>query len=195
MAGSQTKRDIALILAASFFYMASPMLITPIITGFSESLGASGVMMGFIGGIMNICSLVSRPFIGVLVDRISKYKLSSFGIFCVLLSCIGYFFAQSPALIVAARIINGLGFACCSTCLSTWMSDLLPPNKIGSGMGIFGTMNALSMAIAPASSRATIFESFFIRVSLQSAFCGYVSFFGKTLRNRCRLSALIISDR
>ena len=54
MAGSQTKRDIALILAASFFYMASPMLITPIITGFSESLGASGVMMGFIGGIMNI---------------------------------------------------------------------------------------------------------------------------------------------
>lgn len=33
------------------------------------------------------------------------------------------------------------------------------------------------------------------RVSLQSAFCGYVSFFGKTLRNRCRLSALIISDR
>lgn len=151
MAGSQTKRDIALILAASFFYMASPMLITPIITGFSESLGASGVMMGFIGGIMNICSLVSRPFIGVLVDRISKYKLSSFGIFCVLLSCIGYFFAQSPALIVAARIINGLGFACCSTCLSTWMSDLLPPNKIGSGMGIFGTMNALSMAIAPAA--------------------------------------------
>ena len=53
MAGSQTKRDIALILAASFFYMASPMLITPIITGFSESLGASGVMMGFIGGIIS----------------------------------------------------------------------------------------------------------------------------------------------
>lgn len=98
MAGSQTKRDIALILAASFFYMASPMLITPIITGFSESLGASGVMMGFIGGIMNICSLVSRPFIGVLVDRISKYKLSSFGIFCVLLSCIGYFFCAKPSI-------------------------------------------------------------------------------------------------
>ncbi len=179
MAGSQTKRDIALILAASFFYMASPMLITPIITGFSESLGASGVMMGFIGGIMNICSLVSRPFIGVLVDRISKYKLSSFGIFCVLLSCIGYFFAQSPALIVAARIINGLGFACCSTCLSTWMSDLLPPNKIGSGMGIFGTMDEAPAQPAKRSLQffdKNVFPIAFIMMMFGIPYCATQSF-------------------
>lgn len=30
------------------------MLVTPIITGYSESLGASAAMMGFIGGLMNI---------------------------------------------------------------------------------------------------------------------------------------------
>ena len=34
-------RDISLILAASFFYMACPMMVTPLIAGFSESLGAS----------------------------------------------------------------------------------------------------------------------------------------------------------
>ena len=47
-------RDIILILIASFFYMTSPMLITPIIAGISETHGANGTTMGLIGGIMNI---------------------------------------------------------------------------------------------------------------------------------------------
>ena len=33
-------KDIILVLAATFFYMASPMLVTPLITGFTESIGA-----------------------------------------------------------------------------------------------------------------------------------------------------------
>ncbi len=44
------KHDIILILISSFFYMSSPMLVTPLITGYSESLGASAAMMGIIGG-------------------------------------------------------------------------------------------------------------------------------------------------
>jgi len=39
-------RDILLVLAASFFYMASPMLVTPLITGFTESIGSSAALMG-----------------------------------------------------------------------------------------------------------------------------------------------------
>lgn len=49
-------KNIILILAASFFYFASPMLVTPLITGFSGSIGASAGVMGVIGGLMNLCS-------------------------------------------------------------------------------------------------------------------------------------------
>ena len=63
---------------------------------------------------------------------------------------VGYAAAQSPLFIVAARIVNGIGFSLCSVCISTWMSTLLPKEKIGSGMGIYGAMNALAMAAAPA---------------------------------------------
>ena len=55
-------KNIILILAASFFYFASPMLVTPLITGFSGSIGASAGVMGVIGGLMNLCSLFCRPF-------------------------------------------------------------------------------------------------------------------------------------
>lgn len=43
-------RDILLILAASFCYFSSPMLVTPLITGFAGSVGASAALMGVIGG-------------------------------------------------------------------------------------------------------------------------------------------------
>ena len=72
-------RDIILVLAASFFYLASPMLVTPLITGFSGSLGASAALMGMIGGLMNLCALFCRPFVGNLADRVSKYRLSAVG--------------------------------------------------------------------------------------------------------------------
>ena len=46
-------KNIILILVASFFYFASPMLVTPLITGFSGSIGASAGVMGVIGGLWN----------------------------------------------------------------------------------------------------------------------------------------------
>ncbi len=143
-------KDIILVLAASFFYMASPMLVTPLITGFSGSIGASAALMGLVGGMMNLVSLFCRPLAGNLADRISNYKLSFIGGVFMTLACVGYIFAPNEAVVVIARIINGFGFACCSVCMATWMSDMLPKDKIGSGMGFYGTMNALAMAVAPA---------------------------------------------
>ena len=146
----RNKQDIMLILIASFFYMSSPMLVTPLITGYSQSLGASAAMMGMIGGFMNICALVCRPFVGNLADKISKYKLSCIGASLMVIACMGYIVAWNPIIIMFFRIVNGVGYSCCSVCMSTWMANLLPKEKIGSGMGMYGTMNALGMAIAPA---------------------------------------------
>ena len=143
------RRDIALILAASFCYMACPMLVTPLITGFAGSLGAGGTVMGVVGGLMNLCSLVCRPIAGNMADRISKYKLSLIGAVLMSAACIGYMQAAGTSALMLARIMHGVGFSCCSVCMSTWMAGLLPEDRIGSGMGIYGTMNALSMAVAP----------------------------------------------
>ena len=149
MKHSMYSKDIVLVLAASFFYLSSPMLVTPLITGFSHSIGASAELMGVIGGLMNLCALFCRPLVGNLADRISKYKLSFVGTAIMAFSCLGYIFATNSTIVVLARIINGVGYACCSVCMSTWLSNMLPREKIGSGMGFYGMMNALAMAVAP----------------------------------------------
>lgn len=157
-------KDIMLVLAAAFFYMASPMLVTPLITGFTESIGASAALMGLVGGLMNLVSLFCRPIAGNLADRISKYKLSFIGAVFMTAACVGYIFAPNEVVVIIARIVNGFGFACCSVCMATWMSNMLPKEKIGSGMGVYGTMNALAMAVAPAIG-VSAYQAFGYRVS------------------------------
>ena len=157
-------KDILLVLAASFFYMATPMIVTPLITGFSETLGTSGVLMGIIGGLTNISSLLCRPFLGNIADKISKYKLAFIGAGFLLAACIGYVVAVNPVMVIVSRIIHGIGYACCSVCLSTWMSNMLPRDKIGYGMGMYGSVNALGMAVTPAVG-VYVYQVFGYRVS------------------------------
>lgn len=142
-------RDVALIMAATFFFMASSMLSGPIIAGYAHTLGASGTLMGFIAGALSLSALLCRPVAGHLADRTSKRRLAVLGASLYVLTNIWYAYASNPASLLCARIVNGVGFACISVCLSTWLSMLLPVRRMGAGMGLYGTMNALAQAFGP----------------------------------------------
>lgn len=135
---------------ATFCFMSSNMLANPIVAGYAESLGASGMLMGVVAGSMSFISLFCRPIAGNLSDRTSKRTLVTAGTVLYFTAGLLYYFANSPIMLIMARVINGVGFACCSVCLATWMSLLLPIRHMGSGMGLYGTMNALAMAVGPA---------------------------------------------
>ena len=141
--------DTFWILTASFCYMCCTMMVTPIIAGYAENLGGSGLIMGIIGGLMTITSLFCRPIAGCFMDKIDKFRVSLAGAILILIACVGYCFAPSILGLTIARIINGIGYACCSAGLSTWLSLLLPKDKVGAGIGYYGTMQAISMAVTP----------------------------------------------
>ncbi|KRK33458.1 MFS transporter [Levilactobacillus parabrevis] len=145
-------KDVKLVLAASFFFLMSPMLVNPIIAGFSSNVGANSVLAGVVAGMMNLTSLVLRPLAGNLTDRFSKYRLTLIGGVLILIACVGYGVTTSVPLIMVWRVVNGLGYTLCTVCMSTWMASLLPADRIGAGMGIYGIANALGMAIGPAVS-------------------------------------------
>ncbi|NEG69993.1 MFS transporter [Bifidobacterium choloepi] len=143
-------RDVALIMGATFFFMAANMLGNPIIAGYSGSLGANGVMMGVVAAALTLTSLFCRPVAGNLADKTSKRVLAFAGAAIYVVADVWYACAGNELSLLLARIVNGVGFACCSVCLSTWMAMLLPISRMGAGMGLYGTMNALAQAIGPA---------------------------------------------
>ena len=142
-------RDVLLIMVAAFFYLFCSMSAVPIIAGYAESIGASGVVMGIISALTSGIAVVCRPITGNLSDRTKKIRLVVAGCLMMLMACLGYAFVPNLWFMVIMRCFHGVGYACCSIGMSTWLTMLLPMNKMGSGMGVYGTINALAMAIAP----------------------------------------------
>lgn len=140
-----------MILAATFFYMCSSMLVTPLIASFAKNISGSNVLAGFIAGLTNLVSLGLRPLAGSFSDRFSKYALAFFGGTFLLLANLGYALAVTTWQLILFRVLNGVGYVFSSVCMASWMVALLPRTKIGSGMGLFGLLNALGMALGPAA--------------------------------------------
>lgn len=150
MAGGRlVGRDGALILASAFFYITSVMTVNPLVAGYTASLGATSAVAGLIAGAMSLCSLACRPIGGNLSDRFSRKRLGMFGATLMVCSSFGYALANTPELIGVLRVLNGIGYSLSSVCVSTWFAGTLPKGRIGAGMGVFGLMNALSMAAGP----------------------------------------------
>lgn len=144
------KRDIMLLIVASFCFISSSVIVLPIIAGFAESLGASSLMMGVIGGLTNAVSLVCRPIVGNMTDRFPKLRLAICSSLLVLIASAGYAFAPNTTMIAVSRILAGIGFAFSSMTLTTWLAEMLPPDKMGSGMGLYGMSISVAMVIGPA---------------------------------------------
>lgn len=143
--------DIALIMAAAFFYMAGTMMGTTLIVGYSHSLGASATLAGTIAGTMNIVSLLCRPWAGRLSDHAPLRRFAMVAIMLLIVANAGYAASPDATSILAARIVNGIGFSGLSVCLAAWLTALIPLDHIGKGMGYYGMVNALAMALGPAA--------------------------------------------
>lgn len=143
-------RDALCLMGASFFFMFSTMLVTPLINGYSSALGAHEVFAGVVTGSMSIIALILRPLAGNLSDHISKYRLSVIGSVLIFIGVVGYCISPSSQLLLLFRLVNGVGFVLATVCMTTWLSLVVPREHVGEAMGMYGLMNALAMALAPA---------------------------------------------
>jgi predicted MFS family arabinose efflux permease len=172
---TRKRLDIILLLISSFFYRVCAMSVIPIITQYSVSVGAGLAVTGLIGGLMSFSSLLSRPMAGYLADRQRKYKMAFIGAALMAVACIGYAMADDFAIVMVSRVLHGVGHSCCSVAMATWISTLFSKDRMGYGMGIYGTVNPLAMALAPALG-IQIYRHFGYETSfLAAAFFGVVT--------------------
>ncbi len=140
-------KDSILALIGAFCYISCATMAMPITAGFTKSLGGSAELMGIMTGLMYLVSLCVRPVAGNLADKIKKSTLTIWGSGLMLVTNFVYAIAPNLWVLTIARVVCGIGYAACTVGLSTWFSMLVPSNKVGKAMGIYGTMQAISMAI------------------------------------------------
>jgi MFS family permease len=158
-------------LSAFSFYM-----VATIMSKYLVGIGTTIAMAGFIVGLFSLTSLFSRPFCGVMVDRLNNIHLLMWSNVLMTIGLLGFAVTSNTPLIILFRICSGLGFAIGSTVQVALIIHFIPRDKTGEGIGYMGISQLIGSACAPGLGLA-IADSigmkavFIIAASLPAATC------------------------
>lgn len=134
----------------NFFIFVNFHALLPTFPYFVEYLGGDSVAIGLATALFSLASIISRPFVGWLVDTKGRCTMLVIGLIGMSLIPMGYFLSAGIAFAVILRTIHGAFHAASSNAASTWVTDIIPRSRMGEGLGMFGLSMALSTALAPA---------------------------------------------
>jgi len=136
--------------------------------------GGAKADIGILMGAFTLSSVLSRPWISDMVDRIGRKR--SYGAGCLILSLLPFAYLlfsgelssfYLPLIIV--RILHGVGLAICFTSAFTYITDIVPADRLNEGIGMFGVTGLTGLAIGPVVTEIMILEYGFRAFFLFSA--------------------------
>ncbi len=132
------RKYIILILSLSFMVNFDSNAVIPVIATYAKTLGASGIMIGFIVGIYSMVHIPSNIIFGRLVDKIGRRMLISIGVMLDGLSMLLYAIAQDPLFLLFGRIVHGIGGGFGGPATMAYICDATSQKRSGRGMALYG---------------------------------------------------------
>jgi len=131
-------------------FMTSFNLIIPELNDFITNLGGEG-QKGLIISIFTISAGLSRPFSGKLSDKIGRKKVMIIGLTISFFVSLVYPLSLSVHFFLMLRFLHGFSAGFLPTGATALVTDLLPADRRGKGMGIWGTFISLGIGIGQAT--------------------------------------------
>ncbi|MEX2485336.1 MAG: MFS transporter [Brumimicrobium sp.] len=129
-----------------FLFMTSFNLIIPELNTFITQLGGAEYK-GLIIALFTITAAVSRPFSGKIADTVGRKSTMYIGtITCVIITFM-YPFNGTVFFFLSLRFFHGFSTGFLPTGATALVTDILPHNKRGQGMGVFGTAISLGIGV------------------------------------------------
>ncbi len=137
------------VFVANFCQQMGQQMMNTLVPKYADSLGAAASTVGLVTSVFAITALAVRPISSPALDSFSKRKLLMAAQLCVFAAFIGYSLADGIEMIVAARVLHGIGSGVTAPLCLALASNSLPDSKIGSGIGIFSLGQAVAQAVGP----------------------------------------------
>ncbi|WP_079505913.1 MFS transporter [Mesobacillus jeotgali] len=131
-----------------FVFMSFQMLI-PTLPPYIKSIGANGTEIGLVTALFSIGAVLSRPFIGFMLEYKHRRPLVLIGAVLLLLITFLYPLSQVVVIFLAIRLLHGLAWGWSTTVNGTAAVDVIPNSRLGEGMGYYGLSITIGMIIAP----------------------------------------------
>lgn len=131
---------------AMFLFMTSFNLILPELNDFITHLGGKEYK-GLIISLFTISAAISRPFSGKIADTVGRKSTMYIGtIICIVVTFL-YPLSGSIAFFLFLRFMHGFSTGFLPTGATALITDILPTDKRGQGMGVFGTGISLGIGV------------------------------------------------
>ena len=108
-------REFIINFLAQFTFSFASYVLLPTIPIYLSKFQAKEGEVGFLVGILSICSLIPRPFIGKTLQRFSERKFMMAGAILSIFSSFAYLWAPPFWSFLIVRILQGIGLAFFST--------------------------------------------------------------------------------
>jgi MFS family permease len=132
----------------SFFFFSSQngFVLLPL---YIKQLGGNEAGIGFVMGIYSAVGIVCQPLLGPWVDALGRRPFMLVGVACVLASTLLAAVAHNVPMLVAVRVLQGLGFSAFFVANFSYVLDLIEPARRGMALGVYGVSGFASTAFAP----------------------------------------------
>jgi MFS family permease len=155
-------RDFVILMVSTFSLFCSFYFFMPVLPLFvAERLGGDQSAIGLVTSLFTITAVTFRPVGGFLMDRFGRRGVHLLALSAFALVVAGYIVAGSLALLLVMRLLHGFPWGAANTAANTVASDLVPVERRGEGLGLFGMSQTLAMAVAPAAAIAITGEGRF----------------------------------
>ena len=148
--GKLWNKQYILVLLISTLSSFSFFMVVTILSKYLTGIGITITLAGVIVGLFSLTSLFSRPFCGLMADRLNNVWLLVVSNVLMSIGLLGFAFTTNVALIFVFRILSGLGFAVGSTVQVSLIIRFIPQDKMGEGIGYMGISQLIGSACAPA---------------------------------------------
>ncbi len=157
-------KNFVIIIVINFLVFLNHLMILSTFPFFVSYLGYSDSVSGACATLFSLVAVVSRPFVGHMLDNGKRRTILLVGICGMALMPMGYLLvyttASAIALAIIMRMLHGLSLSCSNTSTSTIATDVIPKERFSEGMGMFGMATALATACAPAVGEALMNRGF-----------------------------------
>lgn len=121
-------------------------IVIPEMNALLTDLGSPN-LKGLIIALFTVSAGFTRPFSGKLSDIIGRKKVMLIGLLISVIVCSLYSFAFAAWFLLVLRFLHGFSVGFYPTGATALITDILPEDKRGFGMGLWGTFIAIGMGI------------------------------------------------
>jgi predicted MFS family arabinose efflux permease len=131
-------RALLALFVASFGAMAGFYLLLSVVPLYAASIGAGGVGTGLVTGALMAATVAGEPAVPRLIGRFGHRMVLAAGLVLLGAPALALPAAGTMPAILAVSLVRGLGFAVVVVVGGALVASLVPPERRGEGLGLFG---------------------------------------------------------